>query len=175
MIKEKSKSASNLDVLFDKNLVRLNFSPTDKKSKRSINSNNSTPSSSSKDREKYYSNNNFNNNNNNNNNNDNKELIILGIRCLQSESSRAVLLNEQAINKAITIELKNRFVTQSVSVSLPAQLPFTKSVTVPCEFPPKNTVFCHLSPESHQMPSPHSNYVRRQNTVPTQSECKNIF
>ena len=69
MIKEKSKSASNLDVLFDKNLVRLNFSPTDKKSKRSINSNNSTPSSSSKDREKYYSNNNFNNNNNNNSNN----------------------------------------------------------------------------------------------------------
>ena len=128
-----------------------------------------------KNNNNYYDDNKVNNNNNNNNNNDNKELIILGIRCLQSESSRAVLLNEQAINKAITIELKNRFVTQSVSVSLPAQLPFTKSVTVPCEFPPKNTVFCHLSPESHQMPSPHSNYVRRQNTVPTQSECKNIF
>ena len=97
-----------------------------------------------------------------------KELVVSGIRCLQSESARAVLLNEQAMNKAIIIELQNRFTNQSIP-SVPIQLPFTKPVTVK-EFPPKNTVFSHISPESQKSSSPHMHYMRRHNTISSHSE-----
>ena len=75
-----------------------------------------------------------------------KDLLLMSLRCLRSESERALLLNQQAVQSAVIVGLQHRIFPLPIPLPLPTQnlpsrahLPFPKSLNN--EFPSKHTGF----------------------------------
>ena len=97
-----------------------------------------------------------------------RELLVMSLRCLRSECSRALLLNQQAVQTGVIMGYQQRSIPPQHSA--PPHIPFVKSVPVTCdEFPRKSTLFM-TQDLSNSVPPPHAFFMRRHNTFSSRSE-----
>ena len=101
-----------------------------------------------------------------------KDLLLMSLRCLRSESERALLLNQQAVQSAVIVGLQHRMFPLPIPLPLPTQnlpsrahLPFPKSLNN--EFPSKHTGFTahHLSDDPR-----HGFNLKRHHTFDSRTE-----
>ena len=101
-----------------------------------------------------------------------KDLLLMSLRCLRSESERALLLNQQAVQLAVIVGLQHRIFPLPIPLPLPTQnlpsrahLPFPKSLNN--EFPSKHTGFTahHLSDDPR-----HGFNLKRHHTFDSRTE-----
>jgi hypothetical protein len=101
-----------------------------------------------------------------------KDLLLMSLRCLRSESERALLLNQQAVQSAVIVGLQHRMFPLPIPLPLPTQnlpsrphLPFPKPLNN--EFPSKHTSFTahHLSDDPR-----HGFNLKRHHTFDSRTE-----